>query len=123
MDVIRSVIHLHKEIIYNVGKRRIWVLGWSVTWAVKEFTKRRKCREYSLFAFQERVRQWRDPAVLRGGGFELLLDYNWIKKVEGGELLLCGPWAVGGVVTGSCSLFQCYLLPVAIGISFVFPFQ
>ena len=80
MDVIRSVIHLHKEIIYNVGKRRIWALGWSVTWAVKEFTKRRKCREYSLFTFQERVMQWRDPAVLRGGGFELLLDYNWITK-------------------------------------------
>ena len=26
---------------------------------------------------------WRDTPALRGGGFELLLDYNWILKVGG----------------------------------------
>ena len=62
---------------------------------------------------KERVMVWRDTPALRGGGFELLLDYNWIKKVEGGELLLCGPWAVGTCNTG-CSLFQCFL-PGAVG--------
>ena len=36
--------------------------------------------------------------ALRGGGFELLLDYNWIIAGLGG-LLLCGPWAIGGIVT------------------------
>ena len=30
---------------------------------------------------------WRDTQALRGGGFELLLDYNWIKK--GGRRWCC----------------------------------
>ena len=35
---------------------------------------------------------WRETPALRGGGFELLLHYNWIKK--GWGLLSFGPWAV-----------------------------
>ena len=38
---------------------------------------------------------WRDTPALRGGGFEILLDYNQIKKGRG--LFSCGPWAVGGL--------------------------
>ena len=57
---------------------------------------------------------WRDTPALRGGNFELLLDYTWIKRRGG--LLLCGPGLLGPCNRG-CSLFQCYLLPVAAGSS------
>ena len=38
----------------------------------------------------------RDISAVRGGAFELLLDYNWVKNVCGG-VLLCGPWAAGAL--------------------------
>ena len=64
---------------------------------MKEFTKRRKYREHSFhFTFPREGKGWvpRYAPALRGGGFELLLDYNWI--IERG-VLLCGPWAVGAL--------------------------
>ena len=46
-------------------------------WAVKEFTKRRKCREYSFcFTFPKEgkgyVQRCASAPALRGGGFEVL---------------------------------------------------
>ena len=43
---------------------------------------------------KERSVVWRDTPALRGGGFELLLDNNWMIKAWGGPLL-SGPRAVG----------------------------
>ena len=60
---------------------------------------------------------WRDTLALRSGGFELLLDYNWIKN--GWGVAVVWPLGCWGVVTGGCSLFQCCLLPVAV--LFLFP--
>ena len=44
---------------------------------------------------------WRDTPALRGGGFELLLDYNWIKKgaLERGFGSAVWPLGCWGVVT------------------------
>ena len=39
---------------------------------------------------------WRDKPALRGESFELLLDYNWIKR---GGAVVC-PLGCWGVVTG-----------------------
>ena len=50
---------------------------------------------------------WRDTPALRGGGFELLLDYNWIKKgaLERGFGSAVWPLGCWNVVTqaGVCS--------------------
>ena len=54
------------------------VLGWSVTRAVKEFTKRRKWKVFIHSPRKERGMVWSGTPALRGGGFELLLDYSWI---------------------------------------------
>ena len=57
---------------------------------------------------------WSDAPPSRGGGLELLLDYNWILK-RVGEVAVVWPLFYWGIVTPGCSLFQCYLLPVAVG--------
>ena len=70
---------------------------------------------------RERGMVWRDISALRGGGFELLLDYHWIKKGWGCCCMARGCWSV---LKGGCGLFQCYLLPVAAGsVSSVLAFQ
>ena len=53
-----------------------FMLGWSVTRAVKEFTKRRKCEEQSfIFTFPREGEGWvrRNAPTLMRRGFELLL--------------------------------------------------
>ena len=83
-------------------------------WAVKEFRKRRKCREWSFYSLSKKGEGhgMERCAALRGGGVELLLDYSWIKKRWGVAVV----WPLGcwGIVTGGFSLFQCYLPPVAV---------
>ena len=54
----------------------------------------------------------RDTPALRGGGFELLSGYNWIKKGGGG---CCVAPGLQGRGNQGCSWFQCYLMPVAVG--------
>ena len=63
---------------------------------------------------KERGTVQRDAPELRGRGFELSLDYNWIKKGEGAVVWPLGRW---GLIARGCSLFQCYRLPVAVGSS------
>lgn len=83
----------------------VLLLGWPVIWAVKEFTMRKNCRKF-LFYFPKTGK------ALRGGGFKLLLDYNWIKKDGGGGgLLSCGPWAVGEGATGGLGCISCSFAP------------
>lgn len=81
----------------------------------KEFTKRRMYRESRFFStFPRQGEGWvcRYVPALRDRVYELLLDYNWVKKVSEGVAV---GWPLGcwGVVTPGFSLFQCRLLPVA----------
>ena len=65
-----------------------------MTWVGKEFTKRRKCREQSFHSLSKKRRKgmvWGDTRALRGGGFELLLDHNRIKKGRG----VAAVWLLG----------------------------
>ena len=64
---------------------------------------------------------WRDNPALRGGGFELLLNYHWIKKGRGAVVWPLGCW---GVVNWRLEFVPCNLLPVAVGsVSSVLAFQ
>ena len=58
------------------------VLGWLVPWAVKEFTKRRKCREQCFYSlFQERKGTWcREIYQLQMVG---AVSFYWVIKGEG----------------------------------------
>ena len=49
-------------------------------WAVKEVTKRRKCRKQSFYSFSKKgeghgVERYTN---IEGADFDLLLDYDWI---------------------------------------------
>ena len=88
------------------------MLRWLVTQVVKEFTKRRKCRESSFYSHSNKGEGlvWRETPALRSGGFKLLLDCNWILKGWGFAVV----WPLGCWETRGCNLLQCYLLPVAV---------
>ena len=43
-----------------------------------------KCKVFIHSPRKETGMEWRDIPALRGGGFELLWDYKWIKKDWGG---------------------------------------
>ena len=73
----------NREIIINISLLVIMHVRWSMTWAVEEFTERRKCRVYRFyFTFPPRGKGWvcrYAPAPdMRGRGCEFSLVTGWL---------------------------------------------